>query len=468
MRDSDGTSILTEHTLSWLAERGLCSSATLEVLSNQGLHALTHIQYISFPHLINKADCFLHARTGSGKTLAYLMPAIERLKAMEFKTNFGVGCLVVSPTRELAQQIRGVLQPLAKAHNFTSLTLIGGIKESRNDKEMIHAGAVIIVATPGRLLDAVTRPPGEALPLSKCKILVLDEADSILENKQQTEALKKIYAYLPSDNLQTVLVSATVDDKSVNLAKDIFSTDFKILSVEKEKNRTSTDQIKQNYMLVSSGDRFSMLITVLKTLNKKKTIVFFSAGHSVKFHYQLLQRLGLPVLHCFGRMNQGKRSSVYEQFLQMPTGILLSTGMAERGWDVPGVQWIIQFDPPHNPQDYIHRVGRSGRGEGGKGKALLFLRPQEQEFLTMLKNMNVDIDQLEFKGDLQPIQEQVSMTVTKERELQKIAKVAYKKFVRAYQCHKFKKVFNIKNLDLHQVCKDFGFVKPPIKLANLI
>ncbi|KAG7163720.1 ATP-dependent RNA helicase HAS1-like, partial [Homarus americanus] len=123
-----GTSILTSCTLEWVQDKGLCSPATVTALTNLGYKQLTTIQLHAFPQLLAKSNTFLHARTGSGKTLAFLIPTIERLRAMGFKKSHGVGALIITPTRELAQQIALVLKPLANAHGFSSLTLIGGTK----------------------------------------------------------------------------------------------------------------------------------------------------------------------------------------------------------------------------------------------------------------------------------------------------------------------------------------------------
>lgn len=262
-------------------------------------------------------------------------------------------------------------------------------------------------------------------------------------------------------------MSATLNSKCQELSKEIFKTEFSFITAEKH-GAFTTSQIKQKYLSVPAGERISMLITVLQTLKKKKVIVFFNSCHSVKFHYKVLQEFKLPVFYCVGQEKQARRSSTYSKFLEMKRGTLLTTGLAERGWDIPCVHWIIQYDPPHKPEDYIHRVGRTSRGEGHMGQALLFLRPEECKFLDVLRGMHVKIDEIEFSGELNDIQNKVHSLIADNMEIQQMGKLAYKKFVRAYQCHKLKKIFNIQELDLKEVCNSFGFSKPPLELGNLM
>lgn len=458
-----GLSILTNRTFDWVQEKGLCSPATVAALTALGFQQLTKIQLHTLPQLLSGSNTFIHARTGSGKTLAFLIPTIERLKAMGFKKSHGVGALIISPTRELAQQIALVLQPLAEAHGFSSQTLTGGSKSKDED---LKEGNVLVVGTPGRLTEALTGCNKTHLLVRSIRILILDEADRLLDNGSHTQQLRTIYSALPQEKVQKILVSATVTPGCAQLAKEIFETKFSFISVEKKASST-TAQVKQNYISVITSERTSMLVTVLQTLRKKKVIVFFNSCHSVKFHSQVLSHFKLPILHCMGQEKQSRRSNMYAKFLALERGILLTTGMAERGWDIPGVHWIIQYDPPHKPEGYIHRVGRTGRGEGHVGRALLFLRPEENHFVEVLKNMNVEIESLEFQGDLKDVQNKVSSLVAENVEIKQIARLAFKKFVRAYQCHELRKIFNIHTLDINEVSRAFGFVKPPVELGHL-
>ncbi|XP_068227328.1 uncharacterized protein [Palaemon carinicauda] len=459
-----GPSILSSCSCEQLAEKSICSSTTVEVLKSLGFTQLTKIQLKVLPHLLSKENCYIHARTGSGKTLAFLVPTVERLRAMKFKDSHGVGALVISPTRELAQQTAQLVKPLADAHGLSSLSLVGGNK----DKAPLERGAVIVVATPGRLCKVLKPGKGTILKVKKLKVLILDEADKLLDDGTHTDHLRKIYSHLPTEKLQKILVSATVADDCLKLAKDVLQEEGEFMCISTEaKSLPTTEQVKQSYISVGASDRLSMLITVLKTLRKKKVIVFFNSCQSVKFHNQVLAHFELPVLYSMGQEKQNQRNTTYSKFWDLKRGILLTTGMAERGWDIPGVHWIIIYDPPHKPEDYIHRIGRTGRGDGEIGEALLFLRPEENQFIDVLHNMKVKITELEFGGELKDIQNQVTTLIDQDKSIQEKAKIAYKKFIRAYQCHSLKTVFSIESLNLTEVCKSFGFAKPPMYLGHL-
>lgn len=459
-----GSSILTNHSLEWVQEKGWCSRATVDTLTALGYRQLTTVQLLALPQLLTKANTYIHARTGSGKTLAFLIPALERLKAMGFKNKHGVGALIVSPTRELALQIAAVLKPLAEAFGFSSITVTGGTKTKNI---CTKKGCMLVIGTPGRLAETLLDEDTPPLKVCNLKMFILDEADRLLDNGSHTQQLRRIISVLPKEQVQKVLVSATLNSKCQELSKEIFKTEFSFITAEKH-GAFTTSQIKQKYLSVPAGERISMLITVLQTLKKKKVIVFFNSCHSVKFHYKVLQEFKLPVFYCVGQEKQARRSSTYSKFLEMKRGTLLTTGLAERGWDIPCVHWIIQYDPPHKPEDYIHRVGRTSRGEGHMGQALLFLRPEECKFLDVLRGMHVKIDEIEFSGELNDIQNKVHSLIADNMEIQQMGKLAYKKFVRAYQCHKLKKIFNIQELDLKEVCNSFGFSKPPLELGNLM
>ncbi|XP_050713315.1 uncharacterized protein LOC126996660 isoform X2 [Eriocheir sinensis] len=458
-----GSGILTKHSLKWVLEKGWCSPIMVDTLTALGYRHLTTVQLLAVPHLLTKVDTYIHARTGSGKTLAFLIPTLERLKAMGFKSKHGVGALIISPTRELAKQISTVLNPLAEAFGFSCALVTGGTKVKCTH---IEKGCVLVIGTPGRLAEALTNEDDNCPKVCNLKIVILDEADRLLDDGSHTQQLRRIVSVLPKEQVQKVLVSATSSSKCQELMKEIFVTDFSFISAEKDAAFV-TSQVMQKYLFVPARERLSMLVTVLQALQKKKVIVFFNSCHSVKFHHRVLNEFNLPVYYCMGQEKQARRSNTYSKFVEVTRGILLTTGLAERGWDIPGVQWIIQYDPPHKPEDYIHRVGRTSRGEGCTGQALLFLRPEECNYLDVLRGMEVKLDEIEFSGDLKNVQNKMNSYIAHNADIQQMGKTAYKKYVRAYQCHKLKKIFNIHELDLNEICFAFGFTKPPIELGHL-
>jgi len=209
--------------------------------------------------------------------------------------------------------------------------------------------------------------------------------------------------------------------------------------------------------------RFLLLFTFLKkNMKKKKVIVFFSSCNSVKFHAELLNYIDIPCRDLHGNMKQTKRTSTFFEFCNASSGILLCTDVAARGLDIPAVDWIIQFDPPDEPREYIHRVGRTARGDNGKGRALIVLLPEELRFLKYLKQAKVPLNEYELPiAKLSNVQAQLEKLVEKNYHLNMSARDAYRSYLQAYASHSLKDVFNVNTLDLQLVAKAVGLQVPP-------
>jgi len=191
-------------------------------------------------------------------------------------------------------------------------------------------------------------------------------------------------------------------------------------------------------------------------------MVFFSSCNSVTYHAELLNYIDVPVLALHGKQKQKKRSKTYFDFVNAPKGILLSTDVAARGLDIPKVDWIIQFDPPDDPKEYIHRVGRTARGIDGSGKALLFLLPSEIMFLKYLKELKVPLEEYEFpKNKIANIQAQLEKLVSTIYYLHQSAKAGYKAYLHSYASHSQRDIFDASKLDLQKVAISFGLSVPP-------
>lgn len=190
--------------------------------------------------------------------------------------------------------------------------------------------------------------------------------------------------------------------------------------------------------------------------------MFFSSANSVKFHSELLNYVDIPVLDIYGKQKQQKRTTTFFQFSKLQTGTLLCTDVAARGLDIPNVDWIVQFDPPDDPKEYIHRVGRTARGTNNQGRALLFLLPQEQGFLKFLKASKVTVEEYEFPTNkISKITGQMIMCVEKNHFLNRSAKDAYRSYLLSYASHAHKDIFNVDTLDFQAVGEAFGFSVPP-------
>ncbi|CAL8378162.1 unnamed protein product [Gadus morhua 'NCC'] len=441
----------------------LVSEHTLKAVKEMGFEHMTEIQHKSIRPLLEGRDILAAARTGSGKTLAFLIPCIELIHKLKFMPRNGAGVLVLSPTRELAMQTYGVLKELMAHHVHTFGLLMGGSNRSAEAQRLAN-GVNILVATPGRLLDHLQNTTGFMYKNLQC--LVIDEADRILEVGFEEE-LKQIIRLLPKRR-QTMLFSATQTRKVEDLARISLKKEPLYVGVDDDKDKATVDGLEQGYVVCPSEKRFLLLFTFLKKNRKKKMMVFFSSCMSVKFHYELLNYIDLPVMAIHGKQKQTKRTTTFFQFCNADTGILLCTDVAARGLDIPEVDWIVQYDPPDDPKEYIHRVGRTARGIDGKGHALLILRPEELGFLRFLKQARVPLSEFEFSwSKISDIQSQLDKLIEKNYYLHKSGQEAYKSYVRAYDSHSLKQIYSVGTLNLPMVALSFGFKVPPFVDLNV-
>uniref|UniRef100_A0A8C5F5S7 ATP-dependent RNA helicase n=1 Tax=Gadus morhua TaxID=8049 RepID=A0A8C5F5S7_GADMO len=442
----------------------LVSEHTLKAVKEMGFEHMTEIQHKSIRPLLEGRDILAAARTGSGKTLAFLIPCIELIHKLKFMPRNGTsGVLVLSPTRELAMQTYGVLKELMAHHVHTFGLLMGGSNRSAEAQRLAN-GVNILVATPGRLLDHLQNTTGFMYKNLQC--LVIDEADRILEVGFEEE-LKQIIRLLPKRR-QTMLFSATQTRKVEDLARISLKKEPLYVGVDDDKDKATVDGLEQGYVVCPSEKRFLLLFTFLKKNRKKKMMVFFSSCMSVKFHYELLNYIDLPVMAIHGKQKQTKRTTTFFQFCNADTGILLCTDVAARGLDIPEVDWIVQYDPPDDPKEYIHRVGRTARGIDGKGHALLILRPEELGFLRFLKQARVPLSEFEFSwSKISDIQSQLDKLIEKNYYLHKSGQEAYKSYVRAYDSHSLKQIYSVGTLNLPMVALSFGFKVPPFVDLNV-
>ncbi|XP_018579590.1 probable ATP-dependent RNA helicase pitchoune [Anoplophora glabripennis] len=447
--------ILSSCTFESLKDK-VCEN-TLRAIADMGFTTLTEIQARSIPSLLEGRDLVGAAKTGSGKTLAFLIPAVELIYKLRFMPRNGTGVIIISPTRELSMQTFGVLKELMKYHHHTYGLVMGGTARQA-EAQKLAKGINILVATPGRLLDHLQNTPDFLYKNLQC--LVIDEADRILEVGFEEE-MKQIINLLPKRR-QTMLFSATQNKKTDALTSLALKKEPIYVGVDDAKDEATVSGLEQGYVVCPSEKRLLVLFTFLKKNRKKKVMVFFSSCMSVKYHHELFNYIDLPVMCIHGKQKQNKRTTTFFQFCNAETGILLCTDVAARGLDIPAVDWIVQYDPPDDPKEYIHRVGRTARGEGGSGHALLILRPEELGFLRYLKQAKVPLNEFEFSwSKIADIQAQLENLIGKNYFLNMSGKEAFKAYVRAYDSHHLKTIFDISTLDLAKVALSFGFKVPP-------
>jgi ATP-dependent RNA helicase DDX18/HAS1 len=436
---------------------------TRDAVAEMGFTSMTEVQARTIPPLLLGRDVLGAAKTGSGKTLAFLIPCVELMHRAKFMPRNGTGTVVISPTRELALQIYSVARDLMRHHTQTHGLVMGGANR-RTEAERLVKGVSLLVATPGRLLDHLQNTKGFVYRSLAC--LVVDEADRILEIGFEEE-MRQIVRLLPKDR-QTMLFSATQTTKVEDLARLSFKRRPLYVGVDDAGAEATREGLEQGYCVVAADKRFLLLFTFLRKNAGKKVMVFFSSCASVKFHADLLNYIDLPVEAIHGKQKQAKRTTTFFDFCQASSGVLLCTDVAARGLDIPAVDWIIQYDPPDDPKEYIHRVGRTARGRSGRGRALLMLLPQELAFLRYLKAAKVPLNEYEFPPNkLANVQSQLERLVEKNYYLHTAAKEAFRSYILAYNSHQHKDTFDVHALDLKAVARSFGFAAPPRVNINI-
>ncbi len=454
--------VVSEATLGsdQFADLDICDQLKEAIKSEFGFDKMTEIQQKTIPPLLAGKNVLGEGKTGSGKTLAFLIPCIELLHRAHFKHNSGTGVLIITPTRELAMQIYGVARDLMNGKLSHTFGVVIGGANKKGEAEKLANGVNLLVCTPGRLLDHLQGT--REFSVKNLLALVIDEADRILQQGFEDE-MRSILKLLPRKR-QTMLFSATQTQNVKQLARLSFTERPLFISVKGSSTETdlaTVQGLQQGYIVCPSEMRFLLLFTFLKKNANKKMMIFMSSCAAVKFVDELLNYIDMPVLSIHGKQKQAKRTSTFFEFCNAKTGILICTDVAARGLDIPAVDWIIQYDPPDDCAEYIHRVGRTARA-GGSGKALLFLLETELGFLKYLRAAGVPLNEYSVpKEKIANIQGQLEKLMSKNYYLYQSSRDAYRGYVLSYQSHSLKDCYDVYKLDLQRVAKSFGFAAPP-------
>jgi ATP-dependent RNA helicase DDX18/HAS1 len=438
------------------------SEETLRSLSELSYETATEIQSKCIPLGLEGRDIIGNAKTGSGKSLAFLIPAIEHL--IKTRPEDGINCtraLVLTPTRELALQLYNIAKDLLTYHSDLNCALIMGGANRRVESEKLKKGVSLIIACPGRFLDHLVNTKG--FDATNISMLIIDEADDILKIGFEKE-LREILSLLPKSR-QTMLFSATISPKVEDLIT-LSVKNYEFVGIKSKEATVST--LEQGFVMTEPDKKFRFLFTFLRNNLNKKIMVFFSTIKAVEFYSYLLNYVDTPCMSIHGDQKQQKRSTTYLEFCNLEKGILLCTDVAQRGLDIPDVDWVIQYDPPHDPQEYLHRVGRTARGAKSKGKALLVLLPCEVGMIRYLKSNKININEFQFdEKKLRNVQDQLEKLVQNNHYLYTSSVDAYRSFLHSYVAHTLKDVYDINNLDLAKVCRSFGLTSPPFVNLNV-
>jgi ATP-dependent RNA helicase DeaD len=349
------------------------SEDILKTLAANGYEKPTPIQQKALPHGLDGKDVMGQAETGTGKTLAFMLPILETVDAQRVS----VQGLVVTPTRELAQQIKVEFDKFAPAKKLKVSLLIGG-EPIGNQIVQLRMGCQIAVGTPGRLIDHLQ---SRTLTLGWVEHLVLDEADEMLD-MGFIDAIRQILKHCPKER-QTALYSATFPKELQRLAKSCMSDPIQVSTIQ---GLQTVEQIDQQVIFVSSDDKIDKLAEILDGDDRNIYLVFCQTRRETDVVYRRLSARGYPVAALHGDFSQEHRTKVMERFRKGHVQGLIATDVASRGLDIDIITHVINFSVPDDPRRYVHRIGRTGRA-GRTGVAITLVSPEDRRYLRALSSI---------------------------------------------------------------------------------
>ncbi|KAL3639960.1 hypothetical protein CASFOL_014928 [Castilleja foliolosa] len=443
------------------------SKRTKDGLKDAKFLKMTEIQRATLPHSLCGRDILGAAKTGSGKTLAFVIPVLEKLYRAKWGPEDGVGCIIMSPTRELASQLFEVLKSVGRHHGFSAGLLIGGRKDVDMEKERVNQ-LNILVCTPGRLLQHMDETLN--FDCSQLQVLVLDEADRILDVGFKKD-VNAIVSQLPKHR-QTFLFSAT-QTKSVKDLARLSLKDPEYLNLheerldkehpDKEHRDPTPSRLAQTTMVVDLHQKLDMLWSFLKAHLNSRVLVFLSSCKQVKFVFEAFKKLrpGIPLMCLHGRMKQERRLGIYAQFCEKRS-VLFCTDVAARGLDFnQAVDWVVQVDCPDDVASYIHRVGRTARYVCS-GKSILFLTTSETKMIEKLNEKNIPVRFTKANTKrLQPISSLLQALLVKYPNLKQLAERAFITYLRSILKQRDKEIFDVTKLPVAEYAASLGLPMTP-------
>ncbi|KAK6926854.1 protein of unknown function DUF4217 [Dillenia turbinata] len=443
------------------------SEPVLEALTESGFHFCTPVQAATIPLLCSFKDVAVDAATGSGKTLAFVVPIVEILGRCSSKPKpHQVLGMIISPTRELSSQIYNVAQPfISTLPNVSSMLLVGGVEVKADVKKIEEEGANLLIGTPGRLYDIMDRM--DVLDFKNFEVLILDEADRLLDMGFQKQ-LNSIISHLPKLR-RTGLFSATQTEAVGELSKAGLRNPVRVevraeaKSQQLESSKTPSS-LHIEYLECEADKKSSQLVDFIIKNKSKKIIIYFMTCACVDYWGVVLPRLailkGFSIIPLHGKMKQSAREKSLASFTSLSSGILLCTDVAARGLDIPGVDCIVQYDPPQDPNVFIHRVGRTAR-MGREGSAIVFLLPKEEAYVEFLHIRRVPLCERKCSYDASDIVPEIRSTATKDRDVMEKGLRAFVSFIRAYKEHHCSYIFRWKELEIGKLGMGYGLLQLP-------
>ena len=348
----------------------------LKAIQEQGYSEPTPIQKQAIPVILSKRDVLAGAQTGTGKTAGFTLPLLQMLSDKKV-ADHRVRALILTPTRELAAQVGESVELYGKHLPFRSSIIFGGVNINSQIRQL-KAGVDIVIATPGRLLDHANQ---KNIDLSKVEFLILDEADRMLDMGFIND-IKKILAILPK-NRQNLLFSATFSDEIKRLADGLLNNPALI---EVAKRNTTSGNIKQTIHPVDKERKKELLMHLINTKGLKQVLVFTRTKHGANKLTGQLEKDGITAAAIHGNKSQNARTKALADFKNGQVRVLVATDIAARGIDIDQLPHVVNFELPNIAEDYVHRIGRTGRAGNG-GEAISLVCVDEHEYLKGIERL---------------------------------------------------------------------------------
>jgi ATP-dependent RNA helicase RhlE len=376
----------------------------IQNLQNNGYFRTTDIQFKTIPAILNDEDVLAIAQTGTGKTAAFAIPVISRIHDQnEKKRSRGIKCLVLVPTHELAQQIGKVFSQLSVHTLATSYAIYGGVEKDPQITQLA-GGVDILIATPGRMFDLIRN---EHIDINSVRTLVLDEADKMMGLGFLDDMIR--VKKLLRQNHQTLFFSATINKDIKSTAYDLIRSNALRIQVSPEE--FVSKNITHYVVKVAMDDKRHLLVNVIKRNPESKMIIFVRTKVRAERVIAHLTKHGLAAIALHGDLHQNDRDKNLAQFRSQKDIVLVATDLSARGIDLPGITHVINYDLPDIAENYVHRIGRTGRGFA-KGDAFSFVSPEEKEKLKLIEEF-IETKITEAKFDL-------SIPVATEKEIEEM------------------------------------------------
>lgn len=353
------------------------SDALLKAVSKKGYTTPSPIQEKAIPKVLEGRDVLASAQTGTGKTAGFTLPMLQLLTKSEYRRRRPIRALVLTPTRELAAQVYDNVKEYSEFLDVRSTVIFGGVNQ-KPQVRTLRQGVDILIATPGRLLDLQSQ--GE-ISLSKIEFLVLDEADRMLDMGFVRD-IKKVISLVPKKR-QTLLFSATFSKDIKALANSML---YKPVLVEATPENTTAEKVNQTTYRVDKSKKTTLVTKFIKEGDWSQVLIFTRTKHGANRLSQKLVKAGITSAAIHGNKTQNARTKALGGFKKGDIRVLVATDIAARGLDIPLLPYVINYELPNVPEDYVHRIGRTGRA-GASGQAISLVGVDEKEYVRGIEKL---------------------------------------------------------------------------------